>query len=229
MTGKRIKRIFTAEEDTIIKADYRAYISTIEIARKLGRDEGTLRQHIYRLKLKRSNSVSVVMAWAPEHIRARLTELSAEQFLTECYAWRDEQNALSTKSVSDEKEKNREHLAALCAEIDQRADISRNAKMVAKRMAGMSLEDIGRQHSLTRERVRQLTDPKYIAHKYNRRAGGLNDLAADLAQLEARKNELLMDAVDKLVAAYQACPATVQDEFLRKIGAAYCEDRNAVS
>lgn len=46
--------------------------------------------------------------------------------------------------------------AAKCAEIDQRHDLSRNDKIVAKRAAGMTLEAIGRQHDLTRQRVWQL-------------------------------------------------------------------------
>jgi hypothetical protein len=52
--------------------------------------------------------------------------------------------------------------AATCIEIDQRHDLSRNGKMMARRMAGMTLEAITRQHCLTRERVRQLTVPKFL-------------------------------------------------------------------
>jgi len=46
--------------------------------------------------------------------------------------------------------------AAKGAEIDAREDLTRNEKMVAKLAAGMTLQAIGEQHGIGRERVRQI-------------------------------------------------------------------------
>ena len=46
--------------------------------------------------------------------------------------------------------------AAKGAEIDAREDLTRNEKMVAKLAAGMTLQAIGEQHGISRERVRQI-------------------------------------------------------------------------
>lgn len=108
-------------------------------------------------------------------------------------------------------------IAAQAAGIDARHDLTRNEKMIAKRVAGMTLEAIGQQHGITRERVRQLTDPEWATAA--QRQKGTNSIAARLEVLENKKASLLGQATVRLMVAWDSAPPDVQDHFLKQISA----------
>src|SRR5262249_15546541 len=59
--------------------------------------------------------------------------------------------------ATDQKlQKTAQEAAAKGAEIDAREDLTRNEKMVAKLAAGMTLQAIGEQHGISRQRARQI-------------------------------------------------------------------------
>jgi hypothetical protein len=151
-------RRFTSEEDAIIRRDYAAHVPTIRIARRLNRSNSAIRQRVFYLGMCRSNNITRVMAWAPPHLRAQfdLSEISSQAFLDACYEWRNQQRERNAAAREAETLAHSEAVQAQCAVIDQRADLTRREKIVAKRLAGMTLDAIGKQHGLTRERVRQI-------------------------------------------------------------------------
>ena len=92
--------------------------------------------------------------------------------------------------------------------------LQRKEKMIAKRMAGMTLEEIAAQYGVSRERIRQLTDPHYEP------STPLNPLKR-MGRLEKRRQQLLRDQVEALFAMWEAGGAEVREEFLRRIGVRY--------
>jgi hypothetical protein len=219
MPRKYLRR-FTEEDDRILREDYHAHVPMLEIARKLRRDEGTVRQRILRLRLRRSSVVTRMLGWAPEHLKSQLAELGTEKFIAACYAWRDERAAESARQTATETEAEQAAIAKAAAEIDAQHDISRDHKMIAKRMAGMKLQDIAAQHGVTWQRVQQITEPAHVSAARTNSLSGLSGLAAKIEKLEM-KRELLIDAqVARLVSAWNASPQSVKDEFLKRIGAA---------
>src|SRR5678815_281698 len=92
--GVRIKfrnRRWSAEELATLRDDFHSYRPTLEIARKLKRSEGTVRGKIHQLRLRRSSTISKILPWAPEELKAQLGEMSAPDWIEACYKWRDEQ------------------------------------------------------------------------------------------------------------------------------------------
>jgi DNA-binding transcriptional MerR regulator len=212
-------RRFTPEDDALIKADYAAYVPTQDTAAKLGRDHGTLRQRIFHLGLRHSSRASKLLQWAPEHLAAavRTGELAPDEFITRCHEWRDAQNLQAHEQQSEQQSEQRQELLRQVAEIDARDDLKRNDKMRAKRMLGITLEEIGAQYGLTRERVRQLTDPNY---KPGRPAGTFSPLQK-LERLEQRiskaREAVIEEALAALRALWDRCPPEAQQRFRQQM------------
>jgi hypothetical protein len=149
-------RRLTPEENVRIREWYAAYMPAPEIADRLGRSVGVIRQKIFALRLHRDGGVFACLKWAPEHLKSRVLEMDPKAFRDACHAWRNENKiAVSAARVSRRAAK----LTRVCADIDQNPELDRDAKLRAKRIAGVTLQAIGDQHGLTRERVRQLTTP----------------------------------------------------------------------
>ena len=216
--GVRLLRRFSEEDDEIITNDYLNYVPTIEIAEKLHRSEGTIRQRILRLDLHRSSIVSKLLAWAPEHLRNNLKDMDTDEWVEACHMWRaqKQQDAKVEGAAQEEKVKNERLEQGL--EIDQRPDLSRKQKMLAKRMIGMSLEEIGVSYGLLRERVRQITSQDYtpsIAAK---------NPAERLRRFEARtvreRERIVKESADRIFRIWQDAPPDVQKMFLTMVEAA---------
>jgi len=212
----RTIRRFTPEEVALLTKMYLEYAPTIEIARVLGRDEGTVRQKVLHLGLRRSKYVSRALGWAPPHIRERVSTLSANEFLEECHAWREKQHESCRLLSKEEGERRFTEIAATCAEIDASLALSRNEKMIAKRIAGATLQFVGNQHGITRERVRQLTvgRPRKTS------------IQEELERLDRRRETLLRQHEESiqrqlfaLKSLWESLTPEVQDEFLNQVGA----------
>jgi hypothetical protein len=149
-------RRFTPEENARIREWYAAYMPVSEMADRLGRSIGVVNQKIFGLRLHRKGGVLACLKWAPEHLKSRVLEMDAKAFRAACHAWRDEYKiAVISRRAAE--------LARVCADIDRNPDLDRDAKIRAKRMAGVTLQVIGDQYGLTHERVRQLTTPGWKA------------------------------------------------------------------
>ncbi len=180
------RRRFTPEEDEIITQAYLEYLPTLAIAGKVQRTHQSIRQRVQQLGLHRSKYATMLLAWAPEHLRPVLKEQGEAEFIKQCYAWRNGEEAKAAASGEDYTAQADTRMRAQCALIDADPGMPRNAKVVAKRLIGMTLAAIGQQHSITRERVRQLTDPDYIAyHRAKIRPRGLPHAQGRLAKMNA--------------------------------------------
>jgi DNA-directed RNA polymerase sigma subunit (sigma70/sigma32) len=134
---------------------YRTYVPVREIARRLYRSVGVIRQLTLQLNLHRSTQVSMCLKWAPRHLAVQATELDPQAFCDACFAWRAEHRAAKAARKLKQRALKALQLKLVCADIDQ-TPLSRNAKIYAKRQAGMTLEAVSKQHGITRERVRQI-------------------------------------------------------------------------
>lgn len=212
---------FTLEELETIRKMYLAYAPTLEIANVLGCSEGTVRQKIKWLGLRRSSRVLKLLAWAPEHLKKKLGELGAGEFIERCYHWREDQRGIQHHEQTAGREQFNLEVQAQCAAIDAQHNLPRDAKMAAKRLIGMTLEAIGQQHGITRERVRQLTSPTYVAQVGEHKRGGRESaLVVDKLQILDLKRQTLIEAsTARLMTAWQTAPAEVRKAFLERIGA----------
>jgi hypothetical protein len=173
-------RRFTEEEDRIITNDYLAYVPMPEIAQRLERDEGTIRQRIFKyLGVRRSGRVTLALQWAPEELKARVLKMEPAKWLAACYAWRNEQRDKRKENA----ERMRAERMAKSQEIDAREDFSRNDKIRAKRIIGLTNREIANQYGVTRQRVQQIVDPNYVAASKARRQSRVSDKAARLFAL----------------------------------------------
>ena len=212
-------RYFTPEEDAVIHADYADYVPTLAIASKLSRDEGTVLQRIYRLGLKRSNHVSRVLGYAPDHLRPILREHGPDAFLQAVDKWLVEQAAIAKNAEDGMLADRAESIAATCREIDNRLDLTRNDKLIAKRLAGMTLEAISKQHGLTR--VRQLTDPEYIKERRVRKVADApnngQSIKALQGKIERHQIKLNLKCAEGLRELWEAASADVRAAFLAEV------------
>jgi len=207
-------RRFTPDEDAVLTADYLGYVPTHDIAVKLNRSNGVIRQRVLALGLRRNSLVTRCLAWAPDHLKARVTEMSTDEFITACYEWRDNLEATAKREVETDRNAQRIHLAHIVTEIDKTRDMTRNEKMIAKRVAGLTLEQIAQQHGLTRERVRQLTSQTYI----DRRGEPVLERMARMDKRYGQQRQELMDrAYQRLIDQWHKTPLEMQNLFIERI------------
>jgi len=215
-----MNRRFTPEEDAIIRADYSDYIDVRVIAIKLNRDYGTVRQRIFYLKLKRDSSVSRILKWCPEHLTPILKEKGSVAFIesVNAHCQQAEEDELANVTAVSAKEKS--EIAARIAEIQARPELERREKMMAMRALGMTLESIGGQFGLTRERARQLTDPNFVRHiSQEPRKGSIKNLINVNAKLEERiadnKRRIKSKTFATLIECWGSADGETRNEFLK--------------
>src|SRR6476469_8649938 len=81
-------RKFTADECDLIKREYLAHVLVLEIANKLGRSEGTVRQKIRTLGLRRPR---LGTSSAPEHLKALAGKIPTNEWRAKYRNWQREQ------------------------------------------------------------------------------------------------------------------------------------------
>jgi hypothetical protein len=108
--------------------------------------------------------------------------------------WVQECRAWRKAQVRAPRDERRARPAAGCLVIDA-SDAPRNEKIVAKRALGTTLGSIAEQHGITRQRVLQIVKPK------------------------PRDNLRNMQRLDRLLAIWAVCPASIRAAFLERIGA----------
>lgn len=156
-------RPFTLEEEAQITEMYLTYIPIENIAEELNRSIGSIRQKVFHLKLRRSIYTSRIVGWAPKELvdDFRAGGLSEAEFMQAAYSIR--------KSISSESKIKaggiHKAIEERAKKIQERADLTREEKMLAMRIEGATLDYIGKIYGITRERVRQLTVPKALLHQ----------------------------------------------------------------
>src|SRR5262245_31232027 len=165
MTEKHRFRRFTAEEDDLIRQDYAAFVLVQDTANKLDRSKGAVRQRILPLGLRRSNVITKWCSSAPEDLQALAGKIPTDQWRAKFLGWQSEQSRQAREPKLQARAQALQEIMAKGAEIDARRDLTRNEKIVAKRAAGMTLQVIGEQYSMTRERVRQIVNGRYSMAK----------------------------------------------------------------
>src|SRR5262249_18444754 len=125
-------------------------------ANKLGRSEGTIRQRILHLGLRRSHVITNRFSRAPEHLKALAGKIPTNEWRAKFLNWQSEQLRQAREQKLQAQAQAVQKIMAKGAEIDAHENLTRNEKIAAKRAAGMALRVIGEQYSMTRERVRQI-------------------------------------------------------------------------
>lgn len=199
---------FTPEEVEILKKDYLSYVPLLEIARKLGRSEGVIRQKALHLKLRRSPTLMRVLGWAPGHLKAQVHTMLPASFIKECFEWRAVEESKIKADANAEAEAHYLTIIAQSKDIDLNLQLSRNQKMVAKRMIGMTLEAIGQQYGVTRERVRQLTDPNHLASAYGMKWNDTPPVNVHTNEKRAQKR------FEQLMMIWEKAPQNTKDAFV---------------
>jgi transposase len=149
-------RRFTPEEHATFVKDFLAYVPVEEIAAKLNRSEGTLRARAVYFGLRRSQYVTKAMEWAPEHLRRRVHEMDARQWLAACYAWRDAERRKPKDEAVAKRAAQAAERAVQAAEIYRRSDITREQKMRLMRDAGLTYKEIAAHYNVTRTCVNNI-------------------------------------------------------------------------
>jgi len=176
-TGAWHLRGFSAEECALITREYAALAPAHEIARKLGRSEGTIRRKVRSLGLQRQRidrftaedyalikqdyaafvpvgEIANKLGRSRSSIRRMIHVLGLRRpGGVSVSSWRREQKK---QQKAEQKAEAAKEITAKCAEIDAREDLTRQEKMAAKYAAGMTLRAIGKQHGISHEPVRQI-------------------------------------------------------------------------
>jgi len=139
---------FSPEDDRVVRTDWANHVLVEVIAKKLRRSPAVIRQRVNYLGLRRSSSVTRVMQWAPPHIVARRRRVGDEAFIKEAIAWRQ---AEATRPIRE-----REEEVARLARGITRSSRTRDEKIYEMRQAGMTLQAIADEFSVTRQRVMQI-------------------------------------------------------------------------
>jgi hypothetical protein len=149
------RRYSSRDRDTIRK-DYAAFVPAEEIARKLNRSYGSIRQQIHHMGLHRHAWVARALTWAPEHLQDLLGTVPEEEWLRLCYEWRAGRKQDARGQRQWDRERREQVLATVGAAILAYRNIGRDQKIVAMRVAGLTFEAIGQRVGLTHQRVRQI-------------------------------------------------------------------------
>ncbi|MGE0232694.1 MAG: sigma factor-like helix-turn-helix DNA-binding protein [Flavobacteriaceae bacterium] len=149
--NKRNSETFWTDADraTLIRM-FEAYYSHEQMAAVLGRSEGTIRLRCHMLGLKRNGSITRLVK-KNQGLRPVLQERGLEAFIAAVSEAR-------TKAESDKKSRladKKAEKARLIASV-MKTQEPRNQKMQALRGRGLTLSEIGRVFSVSRERVRQI-------------------------------------------------------------------------
>lgn len=147
--GKSIKRM-SDQDKAIIEDMWANYVHTEVIAETVGRSEGVIRQYILRHCPPRNGSIIHALKRSPDHIKRVLFERGEEEFLRVLDKW--EKATVRTKT-----QETQDHIRARMVGKTFEG-MSRNDIMRKKRRMGMTLQAIGDEYGITRERVRQITE-----------------------------------------------------------------------
>jgi hypothetical protein len=154
------RRLFTPDEDRIIRADYLAHVDIAVTAEKLGRSWGAVRQRIFHHMKDLLKQGRTTRSWrALRQYGSSMLEHGASP----------DEAALKIKElVMAAKAKARAAaLEAKARRKQERIDLmleqiaggrERDAAVFEARSLGAALDDIGRAIGVTRERVRQICD-----------------------------------------------------------------------
>jgi hypothetical protein len=212
-------RRFTPEEKECIRSGFADYVDVRVIAAKLGRDVGTVRQIINTMGLRRDRTVFKMMKWCPEHLKPMLKEKGSAAFIeaVNSHSEKLEQAEISNDAMISAEE--RSVIDAQIAAIEARPELERREKMAAMRSIGLSLKEISERFGITRERVRQLTDPDFV--RPQQRTGSFDNLLAANARLEKKieENKLRIRAelLNKLTALWRSADEDIRKEFLEAV------------
>jgi transposase-like protein len=154
------RRMFTPEDDRIIRADYLAHVDIAVTAEKLGRSWGAVRQRIFHhmkdllrqgrttrswRALRQYGSSMLEHGASPDEAALKIKELVTAA------------KARARAAASEAKARRRRERVDLMLE-QIASGRERDAAVFEARTLGARLEDIGRAIGVTRERVRQICD-----------------------------------------------------------------------
>lgn len=141
---------YSDDDDRIIREEYRKFTEVVDIAKKIKRTVGSVRQRIVTLGLARDG---------------RKTRLAA-RFGVDILKLSNDPSQILANIRAEEEAKRAELKAQRAAQVARALDImataiaeggDRRAAFQAAMLAGATLQDVGDRVGLTRERIRQIT------------------------------------------------------------------------
>jgi hypothetical protein len=147
---KRNSYYWSPDDDAVIVRMYAQHYETADIARVIGRTNGATRLRVFNLGLRRDASITKLCKKHP-HLLPILREGGVEAFLSALGDYNRAEAEAKQIHAADIEARKADAVATIMA-----ADMSRNDKMRALRLAGLDLASVGRLFGITRERVRQL-------------------------------------------------------------------------
>jgi hypothetical protein len=154
------RRLFTPEEDRIIRADYRAHVDIAVTAEKLGRSFGAVRQRIFHHMKDLLKQGRTTRSWRAlrQYGSSMLKHgASPDEAALKIKALVTAAKAKARAAASEAKARRRQERIDLMLE-QIASGRERDAAVFEARSLGAAFEDIGRAIGVTRERVRQICD-----------------------------------------------------------------------
>lgn len=201
---------FTEDETNRVRSDYLAYVPVRDTAYALNRDIGTIRQHILKLNLRRSHTISVLLRNLPSEWKAQAVRLPKEEFLARARAWIHANVSEAARLHQEEKARIRAYVKFRLDQIFASPSMERVEKMVMMRREGATLEEVGDLFGITRERVRQLTTEHIYVIRNRRELQGVANALDRFSKLKAR-------SVDRLLQHFDGSPEAVQVAFIQEL------------
>lgn len=156
----RRNRRFGADEDALIRAAYVAQRDLAELARQLGRTHGDIRQRLQHHHKDLLNTVRTPHgSVALKRYGASLLDLGAtpaEALTAMRRKLVDAKAAARLAAIEAKQKRANEYVNSMHQRMAE--GMSRDAAIFEARACGLTLERIGSEFSITRERVRQICD-----------------------------------------------------------------------
>lgn len=162
-TPTKIRR-FTAEEDAILRADYRANVDLRQTAKKIGRSYGSLCQRVFHKHkdlmhtVRSSNGTRAIQRYGRGLLKYGETADEGARVLRQKMAIA---KAAARNAVASAKERRTSQILEMML-ADIAAGKARDAAIFEARACGVSLERIAFCFNLSRERIRQICDEEAV-------------------------------------------------------------------
>lgn len=151
---------YTPEDRELLKKLFVEHVGVEIIAKRLKRSVGSVRQQINRLGLHRNASITRFLRWTPPHLQLEhVAQMGQEAWIKAAKDWQAEDLAKIKDSLHLPK---RLFLMGMAEDILPRTDISRNSKISILRGGGWKLDQLGELFGVSRERIRQISDPNWV-------------------------------------------------------------------
>lgn len=186
---------WSEEDDAVLARMFERHYQMEDIAATLGRTKATCQLRAYNKGYRRDRATTRLVKKYPE-LAVVMHERGKDAFLEAVSATvRQQRIEQDRRTAAEEKRK-----ADAVAEIVN-SDMTRHERMKAMRLAGLTLEEIGKHFGITRERVRQIQERGFAPMKGRRK-------------IRRVKPERKAAQIHRMARAWNAASAAARREFI---------------